>query len=129
MFDYSCDHWAGLCDHLRDVSWEDFSELSASVAASEFCKWVQVRIDVYICHHKYLVKPLSSTWFSATYAAPIVHGNYFFHMYQQSKSSDSKGDLRQVSNYWKSVFEAAKRAYATKTKESITSQKFGSVNC
>ena len=61
MFDSSCDHLAGLCDHLRDVSWEDFSELSASVAASEFCKWVQVRIDVYICHHKYLVKPLSST--------------------------------------------------------------------
>ena len=48
MFDYSCDHWACLYDHLRDVSWEDFSELSASVAASEFCKWVQVRIDVYI---------------------------------------------------------------------------------
>ena len=54
--DYSCADWDGLCDHLRDVSWEDIFKLSASEAASEFCEWVQVGIDVYIPHRKYQVK-------------------------------------------------------------------------
>ena len=37
-YDYSCAAWDGLRDHLRDVP----------CAASEFCEWVQVGIDVYI---------------------------------------------------------------------------------
>ena len=45
--------WDGLCDHLRDVPWDDFFKLSASAAASEFCEWVQVGIDVYIPYQKY----------------------------------------------------------------------------
>ena len=40
----------GLCDHLRDVPWEDIFKFSAFAAASEFCEWVQVRIDVYILY-------------------------------------------------------------------------------
>ena len=40
----------GLHDHLRDVPWEDIFKLGASAAASEFCGWVQVGIDVYIPH-------------------------------------------------------------------------------
>ena len=44
-------------------------------------------------------------------------------MYQQNKSSESKVKFRQASNCLKRVLEAAKLAYATKTKESITSQK------
>ena len=47
-------------------------------------------------------------------------------MYPGEKFSDSKVKFRQVSNYWKRVLEAAKLAYANKTKESITSQKLGS---
>ena len=47
-------------------------------------------------------------------------------MYQQNKSSGSKGKFRQASNRCKRVLEAAELAYATKTKESITSQKLGS---
>ena len=47
-YDYSCTDWDGLCDHLRDVPWDDIFKLSASAAASEFCEWVQVGIDVYI---------------------------------------------------------------------------------
>ena len=47
-------------------------------------------------------------------------------MYQQSKSSESKVKFRQASNRCKRVLDAAKLAYATKTKESITSQKVGS---
>ena len=51
-YDYCRAVWDGLCDHLRDVPWEDIFKLSAS-AASEFCEWVQVRIDIYIPHRKY----------------------------------------------------------------------------
>ena len=40
-----------------DVPWEDIFKLSASAAASEFCEWAQVGIDVYIPHRKYQVKP------------------------------------------------------------------------
>ena len=47
-------------------------------------------------------------------------------MYQKDKSSDSKVKFRQVCNHCKRVLEAAKLAYANKTKESITSQKLGS---
>ena len=50
----------GLHGHLRDVPWEDIFKLSASAAASEFCEWVQVGMDVYIRHRKYQVKPHSS---------------------------------------------------------------------
>ena len=63
--------------------WGDIFKLSASAAASEFCEWVQVGIDVYVCHRKYQVKPHSSPWFSAACAAAIVHGNHFFCLYQQ----------------------------------------------
>ena len=119
------DH-VGLCDHLRDVPWENIFKLGASTAACEFCEWVQVGIDAYIPHCKYQVKPHSSPWFSAACAAAIVHRNHFFRLYQQNKSSESKVKFRQASNHCKRVLEAAKLAYATKTKESITSQKLGS---
>ena len=125
-YDYSQNDWDGLRDHLRDVPWEDIFKFSASAAASEFCEWVQIGIDVYIPHRRYKVKPHSSPWFSAACAAAIVHRNHFFHLYQQNKSSESKVKFRQASNHCKRVLEAAKLAYATKTKESITSQKLGS---
>ena len=125
-YDYSRAGWCGLRDHLRDVPWEDIFKLSASAAASEFCEWVQLGIDVYILHHKYQVKPHSSPWFSAACAAAAVHRNHFFHLYQKDKSSESKVKFRQASNHCKRVIEAAKLAYATKTKESITSWKLGS---
>ena len=124
-FDYSRADWDGLRDHLC-VPWEDIFKLSASAAAIAFCEWVQVGIDVYIPHRKYQVKPYSSPWFSAVCAAAIVHRNHFFRLYQQNKSSESKVKFRQASNRCKSVLEAVKLAYATKTKESITSQKLGS---
>ena len=37
-FDYSRANWDGLCDHLRDVPWEDIFKLVASPAAGEFCE-------------------------------------------------------------------------------------------
>ena len=77
-YDYCRADWDGLRDHLRNVPWEDIFKLSASAAASEFCEWVQVGIDVYIPHRKYQVKPHSSPRFSAACAGAIVHRNHFF---------------------------------------------------
>ena len=114
-YDYSRADWDGLCDHFRDVPGEDIFKLGASAAATEFCEWIQVGIDVYIPHRKYQVKPHSSPWFF-----------HFFHLYQREKSSDSKVKFRQASNRCKRILEAAKLAYANKTKESITSQKLDS---
>ena len=42
------------------ADWDGLRQLGASAAASEFCEWVQVGIDVYIPHRKYQVKPHSS---------------------------------------------------------------------
>ena len=123
---YSCADWDGLRDHLRDISWEDIFKLSASVAVSELCDWIQVGIDVYITHRKYQVKPHSSPWFLVACAAAIVHRNHFFRLYQREKSSDFKVKFRQTSNCCKRVLETATLAYANKTKESTTSQKLGS---
>ena len=119
-YNYYQADWDGLRDHLRDVPWEDISrELIASAAASEFCEWVQVRIDVYIPHRKYQVKPHSSPWFSVACAAAIVHRNHFFHLHQKDKSSESKVKFRQASNCCKRVLEAAKLAYANKTRHLV----------
>ena len=113
-YDYSCADWDGLCDHLRDVPWEDVFKLSASAAASEFCVWVWVGINVYIPHRKYQLTPHSSLWFSASCTAAIVHRNLFC-LYQKDKSSDSKVNFGQASKRCKTVLEAAKVAYANKT--------------
>ena len=115
-YDYSLADWDGLHDHLRDILWDDIFKLSASAAASEFCEWFQVGIDVYISHRNYQVKPHSSPWFSIACTAAIVHRNHFFRLYQQNKSSESKVNLKQASNRCKRVLEAAKFAYANKTR-------------
>ena len=82
----------------------------------------------YIPYHKYQVKAYSPSWFSPVCGATIVHINPFFGLHQQNKPSESKGKFRQASNHCKRVLEAAKLAYANKTKESITSWKLGSRN-
>ena len=120
-YDYSYADWDGLRNNLREVPWEDIFKLSASAAASVFCEWVG--IVVYIPHQKYQVKTHSSPWFSAACAAAIVHRNPFFRLYQKDKSSEPKVKFRQASNCCKKVLEAAKFAYANKTKVSMTSQK------
>ena len=87
-----------VIDALRDAPLEDIFKPSASAAASQFCEWVQVGIDVYI--------PYSSPWFSATSAAAIIHKNHFFCFYHQNKTK-SKVLFRQASNCCKMVLEAA----------------------
>ena len=89
-YDYSCADWDDLCDHLRDLSWEDIFKRGGSAAASEFCEWVKVGLDVYIPHRKYQVKPHSLPCFPAACVAAIVHRNHFFLLYQKDKSSYSK---------------------------------------
>ena len=74
-YDYSCADWDGLRDHLRDVPWEDIFKLGASAAASEFCEWVQVGIDVYIPH---LSRKSNITHLLAACATAIPHRNLFF---------------------------------------------------
>ena len=103
----------------------DIFKLGGSAAASEFWKWVQVGIDVYVPYRKYQGKPHSSPWFSATCATAIAYRNHLFCFYQKDKFSDSKVKFKQASNHCKRVLEAAKLVYANKTKESITSQKLG----
>ena len=74
-YDYSYADWDGLLDHLGDVVWED---TAVSAAAAKLCQRVQVKIDVYIAHRKYQVKPHSSPWSSAACAA--VSLNHFFRL-------------------------------------------------
>ena len=66
VYDYFHANLGGFCYHLRDNLWEDIFKLGASTAAasSNCCEWVQVGIDAYLPHHKYQVKPHSSSWFS-----------------------------------------------------------------
>ena len=77
-YHYFSADWDGLCDHLRDVPWEDIFKVGASAAAIKFFEWVQVGIDIYIPHHKCQVKPHLYAWFSAAFAVTIVHRNHFF---------------------------------------------------
>ena len=93
-YDYSCADWDGFCDYLKDVPWEDIFKLSASDAASEFCEWFQVEIDLYFPHRKYQIKPHSSPWFSTACTAAIAHRDRFFLLTQQNKPSESKLKFR-----------------------------------
>ena len=78
-----------------------------------------IYIYIYIPHRRYQVKSHSSPWFSPACAPVIVHRNHFFRLYQQNKFSESKVKFRQASNRCRRVLEAAKFAYANKTKESL----------
>ena len=99
---------------------------SASAAANDFCEWVQVGIDIYIPHRKYQINPHSSPCILAACATAIVHRNHFFSLHHLNKSSESKVKFKQASNNCNRVLKAAKLAYDTKTKQSITFQKLGS---
>ena len=124
-YDYSRADWDDLSDHLRGVPWENILKLSTSAAASDFFEQVQIGNDGYIANCKYQVRPHPFLWFSAPCAATIVQRNHFFCLYQQIKSSQSKGKFKHASNRFKRVLEAAKLAYGTKTNDSISSQKLG----
>ena len=81
-----------------------------TVAAIEFGDWVQVGIDVYIPHHKYQVKLHSSPWFSAACAAELKEISFIV------CPNRTTPNIRQESNCCKRILDAAKPAYANKTK-------------
>ena len=112
---------------IWDGLWKDIFQLGTA-AAAEFCEWLLAGIDVYISYCKKQLEPHWFPWFSAGCTAFIAHSNCFFHLYQQNKSSLSKGRFSQASNSCKRVIEAARFAYINKTKRSITSQKYGSLD-
>ena len=89
---------------------------SVLLLLSEFCEWVQVGIDVYIINNRSVLAHLNG--FQLLVLLLIAHRNYFFCLYQQNKSSESKVKFRQASNLDKIVLAAGKLAYANKTKES-----------
>ena len=105
-YDYSRANSDSLCDHLWDAPWKDIFKLNASAAASKFCKWVQVEIDVYISNRKYQVKLHLSPWFSTESAAAIVHRNNCFCLYQMNKSFESKVQLRHANNCSKRALDS-----------------------
>ena len=107
-YDYSCADWDSLCNHLRDVPWEDISVLLLLLV--NFVSGFSLELN------QYQIKPHSSLWFSAACAATIVHMNCFFHLQQKDKSSESKVKFRQARNCCKRVLEAAKLTYANKKK-------------
>ena len=105
------------------IIWEMFHgsifKLGASAATSEFCEWVRVGIDVYIRRRKYQVMPHSSSWFSASCAAGIIHRNQFFRLYQKDTSSGSKVKFRQAGNRCERVLEAANLHVVIKQKSPL----------
>ena len=74
----------------------------------------------------YQINPHSSPCILAVCATAIVHRNHFFSLHHLNKSSESKVKFKQASNNCNRVLKAAKLAYDTKTKQSITFQKLGS---
>ena len=73
---YSCANWEDHRHHLRDFPYEDIFKLELSAAVSEYCEWIQFRIDVYIPHRRYQVKPTHLYGFLLC-AAAIAHRNPF----------------------------------------------------
>ena len=108
-YDHSCVAWDEICDHLRNLPWEDIFKLSVSAASSEFCEWFQVRIAVYIPHQRYQAK---SHWISLVFSCLccIVHRNHFLNLYQKDTSFESKVKFRQASNRCKRVLEVVRLA-------------------
>ena len=116
-YDYYCAEWDSLCDDLRDVPWED--KLGASAAASEFFEWFKLEL----MHISLIIISIRSSLthlhgFQLLVLLPLFKEITFFCFYQQIKSSETKGKLRQASSCCERVLEAAKLAYVNKTKQS-----------
>ena len=76
---------------MSDIHWEDIFKLSTSAAASEYGEYVQVGIDVNICHCKRQVKPNSSPWFDH-----LEKGGFFSDFQYSFRFSPSTADLLSV---------------------------------
>ena len=121
-YDYSRADWEGLCDHLRDVPWEDIFKLSASAAAGDFVSGFRLEL-MYISLTVNIRPSLTHLYGFQLLVQFIVHRNHFSHLYSQNKVN-----FGQDSHRCKGVLKAAKLAYANETKTSITSLKLSSQN-
>ena len=122
-YDYSCADWDGLCDHLRDVPWENIFKLLLLLV--NFVRGFRLEL-MYIP----LIENIRSSLTHLHGFQPLVllpvHRKHFFRLYQKDKSSASKVKFRQASNHCKRALEPDRLAYVNKTKEPIISQKLGS---
>ena len=125
-YDYSHADRNGLCDHLRNVLWEGIFKTVLLLLLVTFVSCF--KLELMFISLGYHVQPHSSPWFSAAWGAAIFYRNHLFRVYQQNKSSESKVKFTQASDCRKRILEAAKLAYANKTKESINSHKLRSQN-
>ena len=108
-YGYSHTDWGGVCDHLRDVPWEDIFKLGASV---NFVSGFRLELM-----DASLISLIISLFF---------HLEITFNLYQQNKSSESTVKFRQARNCCQRVLEAAEFSYVNKTKEPFTSDELGS---
>ena len=108
---YSYADWDSLWNYLRDVPWEDVFKLGGPSA--KFCEWIQFRSDI-DCRYK--VKPHTSVWFSAAFAATMVQKSHFLYFPQHNKSSAFKVKFRQSSNCCKKVSEVTNLVLQIKQK-------------
>ena len=111
-YDYSHTDWDSLCDHLRDVHGRISLNLVLLLLLVNFVSGFRLEL-MYIS----LIISIRSS---------LIHLHGFQLLVLLNKSFKSKVKFRQASNHCKRVLEAATLAYAIKTKDSITSQKFGS---
>ena len=83
-YNYSCADWGGLCNHLRDVPWEDVFKVAASAAASEICECVQVGIKMLsknTCERVRLIIKLPAISLQAC-KFDLLKMNFFTHILQ-----------------------------------------------
>ena len=85
---YSHANWDGLCDHLRDVPWQDIFKLNASAAVVNFLSGF--RLELMYISLIISIKSNLTHLHGFACAAVIVHRNHFFWLYQQNKSSEFK---------------------------------------
>ena len=120
-YEYSRADWDGHRDHFRDVPWRISLNSVVLPLLVNFVSgfWLELMYISFLVTIRASLTHLHG--FQLFVLLPIVHGNHFFRLYRQNKSSESNVNFRQTSNRCKMVLEAAKLAYANKTKEPITS--------
>ena len=118
--DFYCADWDGLCDHLRDVLWENSLSFSLNLVLLLLLRIVVGEFKLELMYI-FLSGNIRSPFFICMFFS------CFFCSHSSWKSSESKVKFRQAINICKRVLEAAELAYANKTKASIFSQKLGSV--
>ena len=126
-YDHSRADWDGLHYYLIDVKGRISLNLVLLLLLVNYMSGFMMEL-MYMLHIVSIRSSLSHLHGFHLRAAAIIHRNNFFCLCQQNKSSESKEKIRKASNSYKSVLEAARLAYANKTKESIACRKLGSLS-